>query len=64
MEVQSRTTACYRQCINTWRRFGERCQQRAGALLAHVSTAEVARDLDLLRQAVGDGALTSRRRSP
>jgi pimeloyl-ACP methyl ester carboxylesterase len=43
--------------ISTWRRFGEICARRVGDLLSHVSTAETARDLDLLRQAVGDQAL-------
>jgi len=35
-----------------------RCAQHAGPLLAHMSTANVARDLDLLRRAVGDPQLT------
>jgi len=34
------------------------CDQRAGRILDHMSTADVARDLDLLRQAVGDDLLT------
>jgi pimeloyl-ACP methyl ester carboxylesterase len=33
------------------------CEQRSGALLAHVSTDDVARDLDLLRRALGDEKL-------
>jgi pimeloyl-ACP methyl ester carboxylesterase len=44
--------------ISTWRRFGRMCSSRVGDLLSHVSTADTARDLDLLRQAVGDRALT------
>jgi len=44
--------------ISTWRQFGRACGRRAGDLLSHVSTAETARDLDLLRRAVGDRALT------
>lgn len=47
-----------RSYVDTWRGFGQRCAQRAGALLPHVSTADTARDLDLLRQAVGDAKLT------
>lgn len=39
-------------------RFDARCRQRAATLLSHVSTADVARDLDLLRRAVGDRKLT------
>jgi pimeloyl-ACP methyl ester carboxylesterase len=34
-----------------------RCEQRTGELLRHVSTADTARDLDLLRRAVGDRRL-------
>jgi pimeloyl-ACP methyl ester carboxylesterase len=34
-----------------------RCWARSGWLLPHLSTANVARDLDLLRQAVGDAGL-------
>ncbi len=36
------------------RAFGEGCQQRTGALLAHVSTEDAARDMDILRALVGD----------
>ncbi|MEV5720482.1 alpha/beta hydrolase [Amycolatopsis mediterranei] len=35
-----------------------RCAQHAGPLLGHMSTGNVARDLDLLRRAVGDQQLT------
>jgi pimeloyl-ACP methyl ester carboxylesterase len=34
------------------------CDQRGGAIGDHMSTANVARDLDVLRQAVGDAKLT------
>jgi pimeloyl-ACP methyl ester carboxylesterase len=37
--------------------FGQQCGQRNAALLSHVSTAEVARDMNLLRRAVGDPQL-------
>ena len=40
------------------RRYVRRCLERAGALMPHMSTADVARDLDLLRAAVGDEQLT------
>jgi pimeloyl-ACP methyl ester carboxylesterase len=38
--------------------IGRRCAERSGELLEHLSTANVARDLDLLRRAVGDDQLT------
>jgi pimeloyl-ACP methyl ester carboxylesterase len=34
------------------------CERRAGRIIDHMSTADTARDLDLLRQAVGDEMLT------
>jgi pimeloyl-ACP methyl ester carboxylesterase len=34
------------------------CGQRGGPIMDHMSTADAARDLDLLRQAVGDAGLT------
>jgi pimeloyl-ACP methyl ester carboxylesterase len=41
----------------TWARFDARCARHGGALLRHDSTADVARDMDLLRRAVGDPML-------
>ena len=40
------------------RELGRRCRIRNGDLLDHLSTGDVARDLDLLRRAVGDDQLT------
>jgi pimeloyl-ACP methyl ester carboxylesterase len=38
--------------------LGRRCRAHAGALIDHLSTANVARDMDVLRAAVGDPKLT------
>jgi len=38
--------------------LGQDCAKRSGSLLAHVSTTDTARDLNLLRQDVGDPKLT------
>jgi pimeloyl-ACP methyl ester carboxylesterase len=46
-----------RAWINAYAGFGPLCGERNGDLLAHVSTAESAKDLDLLRQAVGEPQL-------
>lgn len=43
--------------IGSFARLGQLCARRAGSLLPHVSTADVAKDMDLLRQAVGDPAM-------
>jgi pimeloyl-ACP methyl ester carboxylesterase len=39
--------------VQTWARFDARCAQRNGSLLDHDTTADVARDLNLLREAAG-----------
>jgi pimeloyl-ACP methyl ester carboxylesterase len=44
--------------IAAYKDLARRCQQRDPELLRHVSTADTARDLDQLRQAVGDPQLT------
>src|SRR5262249_15356016 len=38
--------------------LADACEQRGSKLFDHMSTADVARDLDLLRDAVGDAQLT------
>lgn len=38
--------------------LADRCERNAGPILHHASTANTARDLDLLRRAVGDSRLT------
>ena len=41
----------------TWARFDALCARRNGRLLDHVTTTDTARDLNLLRQAVGSPRL-------
>ncbi len=41
----------------TWARFDARCARRNGRLLDHDTTADVARDMNLLREAVGSPVL-------
>jgi pimeloyl-ACP methyl ester carboxylesterase len=43
--------------VRTWARFDARCARRNGSLLDHDTTADVARDMNLLREAVGAPAL-------
>ncbi|MFI6602510.1 alpha/beta hydrolase [Nonomuraea sp. NPDC050536] len=38
--------------------FADSCKARAGRILAHVGTADAARDMDVLRAALGDKGLT------
>ncbi len=47
-----------RRVIDLTRRGTDRCARNAGPILSHMATANVARDLDLLRQAVGDPQLS------
>jgi pimeloyl-ACP methyl ester carboxylesterase len=44
--------------IRHYRAFGHRCERTNGGLLRHVSTADTASDLNLLRRAVGDRRLS------
>ena len=44
--------------IKRYRGFGDRCGRTNGGLLRHVSTADTARDLNLLRRSVGDHKLS------
>jgi pimeloyl-ACP methyl ester carboxylesterase len=46
-----------RSMQQSWHRFTAGCEARSGPLLQHVSTVEVARDLDILRALVGDRSL-------
>ena len=52
--VGARQDAAWEQ---TWARFDTRCAERGGSLLDHDTTADVARDMNLLREAVGAPAL-------
>ena len=44
--------------VNEWAELSRRCVKRDPELARHVSTNETARDLDLLRKAVGDAQLS------
>ena len=46
-----------REVIGWTERFGAGCVQRSGDLVAHVTTVEAARDMDVLRAALGDERL-------
>lgn len=51
-------TAQERQELNRLsKQFAEGCERRTGELLGHVSTVEAARDMDILRGALGDPEL-------
>ncbi len=43
--------------IQLFRKFAAACDKRGGRILEHMSTADVARDMDLMRQAMGDEQL-------
>jgi pimeloyl-ACP methyl ester carboxylesterase len=46
------------QAVNEAKLLANQCEARSAKLLPHVSTVEVARDMDVLRQALGDAKLT------
>ncbi|MEU3946420.1 alpha/beta hydrolase [Streptomyces sp. NPDC029526] len=51
------TTAEERTFLTDAADFGQGCEKSAGKLLSHVSTTDTARDLDRIRQALGDEKL-------
>jgi pimeloyl-ACP methyl ester carboxylesterase len=51
------TTSQQAGFIRRWAAFGKICAARNGTLLQHVSTADTARDLDVLRRALGQQKL-------
>lgn len=52
------TRAEERVWVRSDRALARACARRGGAILDHMATADVARDLDLLRRAVGDDKLS------
>jgi len=48
----------YRPFFATYRHLAHKCLDRGNDVVDHMSTADVARDLDLLRRSVGDRQLT------
>ncbi|MDH6214651.1 alpha/beta hydrolase [Streptomyces pseudovenezuelae] len=46
------------ELVDAYKEFAEGCGERSPELLRHVSTVEAARDMDILRAALGDGKLT------
>jgi pimeloyl-ACP methyl ester carboxylesterase len=53
-----RTPAEEDQAVTQAKLLAGQCQARSGRLLAHVGTVDAARDMDVLRQALGDARLT------
>ncbi|GAA3801448.1 alpha/beta hydrolase [Streptomyces coacervatus] len=46
------------ELVDAYKKFAEGCGKRSAELLRHVSTVEAARDMDILRAALGDSKLT------
>ncbi|GGS91112.1 alpha/beta hydrolase [Streptomyces chromofuscus] len=52
-DTPAEETAYFRDAAD----FGQGCEESAGELLAHVSTADTARDMDLMRHVLGDAKM-------
>jgi pimeloyl-ACP methyl ester carboxylesterase len=52
------TPAEVEEIDQTLRQFGNGCVDRSGDLAGHISTVEAARDLDIIRAALGEGQLS------
>jgi len=51
------TPEAIHQVEDIWSHYVQGCKERSGPLLGHVSTVDVARDLDVMRALVGDDTL-------
>jgi pimeloyl-ACP methyl ester carboxylesterase len=58
LDPDARTAAQYAAQVALAKRTAEGCARKYGPSLAHYNTEETARDMDLVRQAVGDQKLT------
>ncbi|MFL6128304.1 MAG: alpha/beta hydrolase [Mycobacteriales bacterium] len=58
LDPDARTEQQYREQVQVAREISQSCRRRYGDELQHYNTEETARDLDLVRQAVGDPRLT------
>ena len=58
MTTRRRTTPSGTQIVDTDKRFAEGCEQRSGAILQHVGTNDSARDMDVIRRAVGEDKIS------
>ncbi|MER6984425.1 alpha/beta fold hydrolase, partial [Streptomyces carpinensis] len=46
-----------RKALAEWKKVATQCAQHSGPVLPHIGTVDAARDLDVIRQALGDGKL-------
>jgi pimeloyl-ACP methyl ester carboxylesterase len=58
LDPDARTPAQYAAQVTLAREMGAGCAKKYGSALAHYNTEETARDMDLVRQAVGDKKLS------
>jgi pimeloyl-ACP methyl ester carboxylesterase len=58
LDVPPANDAALQRLVDTAQRFGQVCLERNGDLLRHISTGESARDMDLIRQALGEDTIS------
>lgn len=46
-----------RKALQAWQKVAQACTRHSGPVLSHIGTVDAARDLDVIRQALGDGKL-------
>ena len=57
-DPEPKTAVSRAHLISVSKQFADACWQRNGGYLAHVGTIDAARDMDVLRAALGDAKLT------
>ena len=58
LDVEPTTPAGLQALVDSAKSFAAACQANNGALLAHISTLDSARDMDLLRRALGEAKIS------
>lgn len=58
MDADPETEAEFERMVEVYENFAQSCADKVGPLIFHVTTAEVAQDLDLIREALGDEKLS------
>jgi pimeloyl-ACP methyl ester carboxylesterase len=58
LDIPPADDAALQRLVDTAERFGQACLERSGDLLRHISTEDTARDMDLIRQALGEDTIS------
>jgi pimeloyl-ACP methyl ester carboxylesterase len=58
LDIPPADDTALQRLVDTAERFGQQCLTRSGDLLGHISTEDTARDMDLIRRALGEDTIS------